>query len=116
MELLLAFLVGGVWCALAQLVLDLSKAQPAHVMVLFVVLGAAASGLGWYGPLVERAGAGASIPLTGFGHTLVQGMAEDVARKGAMGLLTGGLRATSLGLSAAIFFAWLMSVIFNPRG
>jgi stage V sporulation protein AE len=103
-------------CALAQLVLDLAKIQPAHVMVLFVVLGAVTSSLGLYGPLVQRAGAGASIPLAGFGHTLVQGIAEDVAQKGVVGLLTGGLRATALGLSAAILFAWLMSVLFNPRG
>lgn len=116
MQVLVAFLVGGVLCALAQLVLDIAKIQPAHVMVLFVILGAVASGLGLYGPLVQTAGAGASIPLSGFGHVLVQGMAQDVAQKGAVGLMTGGLRAASLALTAAVFFAWLMSVLFNPRG
>jgi len=115
-KVLVAFLVGGALCVLAQLILDLSKVQPAHVMVLFVILGAVASGLGLYGPLVQKAGAGASIPLAGFGHTLVQGIAEDVAQKGLMGLFTGGLRAASLGLSVAVIFAWLMSVLFNPRG
>lgn len=116
MQVLLAFLVGGALCALAQLILDLTRVQPAHIMVLFVVLGAVTSGLGLYGPLVQAAGAGASIPLAGFGHALVQGVAEDVAQKGALGFLTGGLRAASLGLSAAVIFAWLMSVLFNPRG
>jgi len=115
-QVLVAFLVGGCLCALAQLVLDIAKLQPAHVMVLFVTLGAVASGLGLYGSLVRVAGAGASIPLAGFGHVLVQGIAEDVATRGAIGLLTGGFRAASLALSAAVFFAWLMSVLFNPRG
>lgn len=116
MQVLVAFLAGGMLCALAQLVLDLGRLQPAHVMVLFVVLGSVTSGLGWYGALVRWAGAGASLPLAGFGHLLVQGIAEDVAARGAVGLLTGGFRAASLGLSAAVFFAWLMSVLFNPRG
>lgn len=116
MQVLVAFLVGGALCATAQLILDITKVQPAHVMVLFVVLGAVLSGLGLYGPLVQTAGAGASIPLAGFGHVLVQGIAEDVTHRGAVGLLTGGFRAASLALSAAVFFAWLMSLLFNPRG
>lgn len=116
MQILLAFLIGGALCAVAQLILDLAKLQPAYVMVMFVSLGAAASALGWYSPLVKLAGAGATIPLSGFGHSLVQGVAEDVMKRGAVGLLTGGLTATSLGISAAVLFAWLMSVIFNPRG
>ncbi len=103
-------------CALAQLVLDLGKLTPAVVMVLFVVLGALASGLGVYAPLVKFAGAGALVPLPGFGHALVQGVLEDVRAQGFLGIFTGGLRATAAGLKAGIVFGFLMAVIFRPRG
>ncbi|NPV70906.1 MAG: stage V sporulation protein AE [Firmicutes bacterium] len=115
MNLMLAFLVGGAICAIAQLVVDLTKCNPAVVMVSSVSAGAILSGLGVYGPLVELGGAGATVPLTGFGHSLVQGIMEDSARLGFLGLLTGGLRATSLGLSAAIVMGYLMALLFNPK-
>ncbi|MGE5485218.1 MAG: stage V sporulation protein AE [Ignavibacteriales bacterium] len=116
MNLLLAFVVGGAICMIAQLVVDLTKCNPAMVMVSSVSLGAVLSGLGLYGALVDLAGAGATVPLTGFGHALVQGMIEDSSRLGFLGLLTGGLRATSLGLSAAIILGYTMAVLFNPKG
>ncbi len=113
---LIAFGVGGALCALAQLVLDLSKLTPAHVMVLFVVLGALASGVGLYTPFAKFAGAGALVPLPGFGHALVQGVVEDVKAKGFLGIFTGGLRATAAGLKAAIIFGFLAALISRPRG
>jgi len=116
LTLLYAFLVGGALCALAQIIVDLTKTNPAFVMVSAVSLGAVLSGLGLYGPLVEIAGAGATTPLLGFGHSLVTGMLEDVARLGWFGLFTGGLRATASGLMAAIVFGYLMAVLFNPKG
>ncbi len=112
----LAFVVGGLMCVLAQLVLDLGKLTGAHVMVLFVVLGAVASGLGLYEPLVKFAGAGASVPLPAFGHALVQGMLKGAAASGFGGLLAGGLTATAMGLTVAIVFGLAMALVFRPRG
>jgi stage V sporulation protein AE len=111
-----AFLVGGAICVVAQLILDLSKINPAHVMVLFVCLGAVLSGLGLYAPLVQAGGAGATVPLTGFGHALFQGIAKDVASEGPLGLLTGGLRATALGLGVAVLAGAVVAIVFNPKG
>ncbi|HHX27422.1 MAG: stage V sporulation protein AE [Bacillota bacterium] len=116
MTLLYAFLVGGALCALAQIVVDATKTNPAFVMVSAVSIGAVLSGLGLYGPLVDFAGAGAATPLFGFGHSLVTGMLEDAGRLGWFGLFTGGLRATASGLMAAIIFGYLMAVLFNPKG
>lgn len=111
-----AFLVGGLICVAAQLVLDLTKVNPAIIMVGAVSLGALASGLGLYEPLVQFAGAGATIPLPGFGHTLVKGMLEDAAKYGAFGLLTGGFRAAAAGLMGAVVFGYLMALLFDPKG
>lgn len=115
-SLLIAFFVGGTLCLAAQLVLDLSNLTPAHVMVLFVCLGAVASAAGLYAPLVKFAGAGASVPLPAFGHIMVQGMLKEMGVKGWIGLLTGGLTAAAMGLSAAVLFSSLMALLFNPRG
>jgi len=115
-DFLLAFAVGGAICVAAQLVLDLTKLTPAHIMVLFVSLGAVVSGLGLYGPLVKIGGAGATVPLTGFGHALVQGMLEDVRQFGILGLFSGGLRATAVGITSAVVFGYLMAILFNPKG
>lgn len=113
---LAAFLVGGALCLLAQLVVDLVRLQPASTMVLFVSLGALASGLGLYEPLVRLGGAGATVPLPGFGHTLVQGIILDVSRHGVLGLLGGGLEAAAMGLTAAVLFGYLFAVLFDPKG
>ncbi|MDP2859976.1 MAG: SpoVA/SpoVAEb family sporulation membrane protein [Bacillota bacterium] len=112
----IAFVVGGLLCVIAQLVVDLAETNPANVMVLSVSVGAVLSGLGIYGPLAKFAGAGASIPLTGFGHSLVQGMLEDAGLTGLAGILSGGLRATAIGLTTAILFGCLMAVVSNPKG
>lgn len=111
-----AFLIGGGLCVLAQLVMDLTQLNPAYVMVLFVSLGAVASGLGLYEPLVKFAGAGATVPLPGFGHSLVQGILREAEHKDWLGLFTGGFTAASVGLSVAVIFGWLFAVVFNPRG
>lgn len=116
MTLVRAFLVGGLLCGLAQLVLDVTKANPAIIMVSSVSAGAVLSGLGLYAPLVKLGGAGATIPLTGFGHVLVTGMVEDAERSGWFGLLTGGFRAAAPALMAALVFGYAMSVLFNPKG
>ncbi|PZN07187.1 MULTISPECIES: SpoVA/SpoVAEb family sporulation membrane protein [Thermaerobacter] len=117
MSYLLAFVVGGLLCTLAQLVLDLTPPRftQGHVMVLFVVLGAVAGGLGLYRPLVELAGAGATIPLPGFGFALVEGALQGASR-GLGGILAGGLGATALGLTVAILGGLLTALLFNPKG
>lgn len=110
-----AFLVGGLLCVAAQLFVDLAKMQAASVMVLFVSLGAVASGLGLYEPLIKFGGAGATVPLPGFGHTLVQGIIMDISRHGFNGLLGGGLEAAAMGITAAVIFGYLAAVLFNPK-
>ncbi|MEW6521959.1 MAG: stage V sporulation protein AE [Bacillota bacterium] len=116
MDFVLAFVVGGLVCVAAQLMLDLTRFNPALVMVTFVSLGAIASGLGLYGPLVDLAGAGASIPLPNFGHMLVEGIAQDVDRLGFLGIFSGGLRAAAVGLTVAIVSSYLMALLFTPKG
>lgn len=115
-EYLWAFLVGGLICVLGQLLMDLSPLTPAHVLVLYVVLGGLLSGLGLYEPLVKMAGAGATVPLTGFGHSLVSGTLADVDRFGLLGVFTGAVRAAAAGIMAAVVFGFIMSVVFNPKG
>lgn len=113
---LMAFFIGGIICMVGQLLMDLTPLTPSHVLVLFVILGGVLSGLGLYQPLVEIAGAGATVPLTGFGHALVSGTIEDVNQFGVLGLFGGGLRTTAVGITAAIIFGLAMSLLFNPKG
>jgi len=113
---LLAFVVGGALCLLAQLVVDLTALTPAHTMVAFVSLGALVSGLGLYQPLVQVGGAGALVPLTAFGHTLTDGIMEALKADGALGLFTGGLTAAAFGVGVAVLSGFLMAVLFNPKG
>ncbi len=108
--------MGGALCALAQLVVDLTPLTAAHTMVLFVVLGAFAAGLGLYDPLVRAVGAGASVPLTGFGNVLVQGIFKDIGKYGVQGLMTGGFTAAAAGVTMAIVFAALAALVFRPKG
>lgn len=115
MSYLIAFLIGGTICAIAQLVLDFTRLTPAHVMVISVSLGALLGGLGLYGPLVQFAGAGATIPLPGFGYALVQGVLGDLPKLGLLGLFTGSLKATGAGLKAAVIFGFVASLVANPR-
>jgi stage V sporulation protein AE len=110
-----AFVIGGLLCVLAQLVMDFWSLTPGQVLVLFVVLGALLGGLGLYGKLVQWAGAGATVPLPGFGYTMVEGIGEAVKQKGALGLLTGGLTAAAGGIKAAVLFGLLASLVFRPK-
>ncbi|NLG87453.1 MAG: stage V sporulation protein AE [Firmicutes bacterium] len=112
----MAFLVGGLICVAGQLLLDLTSLTSAHVLVLFVCLGALLSSLGLYEPLVQIGGAGATIPLTGFGHAMVQGIFEEVNAKGAIGILSGAFKNTTPGIVAAIILGIIMALIFNPKG
>lgn len=113
---LTAFIVGGLICVIGQLLMDLTPLTPAHILVLFVVTGAILSGMGLYQPLVNYAGAGATIPLPGFGHSLVTGTIEDINKFGIWGLFSGALKATASGVMAAVVFGFIMAVIFNPKG
>ena len=115
-DYIMVFIIGGSICVIGQLLMDLTKLTPAHVLVSFVVAGTILGGLGWYQPLIEIGGAGATIPLTGFGNSLAAGTIEAVDKQGFLGIFTGALTATSAGLMSAIFFGFLMSLIFNPKG
>lgn len=115
MDYVNAFWVGGVICALVQILLDKTKLLPGRVMVLLVCTGSIVSALGLYGPLAEYARAGATVPLTGFGHLLFQGVREAVDEKGVLGLFTGGFSASSAGICGALLFGYLASLIFQPK-
>ena len=115
MQYLNAFLCGGVLCAVGQVLLDRTKLTPARILVCYVTAGVLLGGLGLYAPLVEWAGAGATVPLTGFGYSLAKGVAKAVAEKGPLGILTGGLTATSGGIAAAVVFAVLAAIFFKPK-
>lgn len=115
MDYLKAFLVGGLLCVLAQLLIDYTKLTPAKILVSYVVLGVILGGMGVYQPLVEFAGAGASVPLLGFGNTLAKGVKEAVDADGFLGIFTGGLKSTAGGITAAIAAGLVVSLIFKPR-
>ena len=115
MDYIKAFLVGGAICVIAQLLIDYTRLTPAKILVSFVVLGVILGGVGVYEPLVEFAGAGASVPLLGFGNTLAKGVQEAVREKGFLGILTGGLKATAGGITVAILSGLLVSLIFKPK-
>lgn len=110
-----AFLVGGIICAIGQIIIDKTSLTPARILVSYVVSGVALTALGLYGYLVELGGAGATVPLTGFGHTLAKGVEKAVDEYGLIGALTGGLTATAGGITAAILFGWIASLIARPR-
>ena len=115
MEYLNAFLCGGILCAIGQLLIDKTKLTPARILVAFVTLGVALTAIGVYEPLVKFAGAGATVPLTGFGHALCQGVLFSVQESGLIGAFTGGLAATAGGISAAVVFGALVALCFKPR-
>lgn len=115
MDYINAFWVGGLICVVGQLLLSLTNMTPARILVTFVTAGCILTALGLYGPLVEYAGAGATVPLTGFGYSLAKGVIEQVAQKGAIGIFTGGVMATAAGITAAVLFGYLVSVLFNPK-
>ena len=115
MDYLKAFFVGGGICLMAQLLIDYTKLTPAKILVGFVVLGVILGGIGVYEPLVEFAGAGASVPLLGFGNTLAKGVREAVVESGFLGALTGGLKSTAGGITVAVFAGLLVSLIFKQK-
>lgn len=110
-----AFLLGGAMAALAQLLVEVLPVTPAHVLVGAVVTGAILGGLGLYEPLVKWAGAGATIPLPGFGYALAKGVVQEVHQIGALGIFTGAFKATAAGIKAAIVFAFLAALVASPR-
>lgn len=119
MELLIdclkAFATGGVLCAIGQALIDRTALTPARILTSYVVAGVILGAVGLYEPLVEWAGAGASVPLTGFGNTLAKGVREAVAEQGVLGAFTGGLTAAAGGIAAAICFGFLAAAVFNPK-
>ena len=115
MEYLKAFIVGGLFCVIGQFFIDRTKLTPARILVGFVVAGVVLSALGVYEPLVEFAGAGATVPLCGFGHLLAKGVRAAVADRGIFGALTGGFSAAAAGISASLFFGLIAALVFKPK-
>jgi len=113
-DYLKAFLCGGVLCALGQILIDRTKLTPARILVLYVTGGVVLGALGVYKYLVEWGGAGATVPLTGFGYTLAAGVQKAVAEKGLLGVFTGGITATAGGIAGAVFFGFLVALLFKP--
>lgn len=114
MEYLKAFICGGILCAIGQILIDKTKLTPARILTGYVVAGVILSAVGVYAPLAEWGGAGATVPLTGFGYSLAKGVQKAVGEKGWLGVLTGGLTATAGGITAAVVFAVLMALLFKP--
>lgn len=115
MDYIRAFLVGGLICALVQILLEKTKLLPGRIMVILVCLGTALGSVGLYDKLIDFAGAGASVPLTGFGNALWKGVKEAVDKQGALGLFLGGFQAGAAGTSAALIFSYLASRVFQPK-
>ena len=111
-----AFFVGGLICVIGQILIDVTKMTPARILVTFVVLGVILGATGVYDKLVDFAGAGATVPLSGFGHLLAQGAIEKVAENGLLGAFTGGLSSASLGITTALVLGFTTAILFNPRG
>jgi len=113
----MAFVVGGLICVIGQLLMDLTRSSitPAHILVGYVTGGVLLSAVGLYQPLVDLAGAGATIPLSGFGHSLAQGVIRAVEQKGLLGAFSGGIESTAVGVAAAVVFGYAFAVLFNPR-
>lgn len=115
MDYVKAFVVGGIFCLIGQVLIDKTKLTPARILVSYVVIGVILGALGIYEPLVDFAGAGATVPLTGFGYTLSKGVREAISQDGFLGVLTGGLKATAGGITAAITAGLLASLLFKAK-
>ena len=115
MDYLKAFVIGGLFCVIGQILIDKTKLTPARILVSYVVIGVFLSGIGLYEKIVEFAGAGATVPLTGFGHSLAKGVREAIDKEGFLGIFIGGLKATAGGIAAAITAGLLMSLLFKPK-
>ena len=114
MQFLYAFLVGGLICLMGQILIDKTKLTSARILVSFVVVGVILGGVGLYEPLVKFAGAGATVPITGFGYALAKGVMENVDKHGFLGIFTGGLTGTAAGITAAIVFSIIAAMLTNP--
>ncbi len=114
LEYLKAFAVGGLFCLIGQLLIDKTKWTPGRILVTYVTVGVFLSAVGLYGPLAKWAGAGASVPLTGFGNTLAEGVRKEVDKSGFIGIFTGGVTAAAAGITAAVVFGYIFSVFAHP--
>lgn len=114
-EYVKAFVIGGLFCAIAQILIDKTNITPARVMVTFVVAGVVISAVGWYQPIIDFAGAGATVPIIGFGHLMAKGVREAIDQKGILGIFTGALTAGAAGVTAAMVFGYLAAIIFKPK-
>ena len=115
MDYLKAFIIGGLLCVIGQILIDKTKLTPARILVSYVVIGVLLSAVGLYKPIVDFAGAGATVPLTGFGHALATGVKEAIKADGVIGIFLGGLKATAGGITMAIIAALLVSIIFKAK-
>lgn len=115
MDYIKAFIVGGIICVIGQVLMDKTKLTPARILVLFVTSGVILQGFGFYEKLVKIGGAGATVPLPGFGYALAKGAIKGVKEAGLIGAFTGGITATAGGITAAIVFGYIMSILFNPK-
>lgn len=115
MDYVWAFLVGGAICAVGQLLIDFTKMTPARILVLFVTLGVVLTGIGVYEPLVKFAGAGATVPLTGFGYLMAKGTMEAIQEKGLLGAFSGGITSSAAGIAAAVFFGYFAALISRSK-
>lgn len=115
MEYVKAFIVGGILCLIGQILIDKTMLTPARILVSYVVVGVLLGALGWYEKLIEFAGAGASVPLTGFGNALAKGVRETIDEKGFIGILIGGLKATAGGITTAIISGLICSFVFKAK-
>ena len=115
MDYIKAFIVGGLFCLIGQILIDKTKLTPARILVSYVVIGVFLGAIGVYKPIAEFAGAGATVPLTGFGYNLAKGVKEAVQSDGFLGIFTGGLKSAAGGITAAIFAGLIMSLIFKPK-
>ncbi|MGN0979643.1 MAG: stage V sporulation protein AE [Candidatus Avoscillospira sp.] len=115
MDYLKAFLLGGALCVIGQILIDKTKLTPARILVIYVVAGVVLGAFGLYQPLVDWGGAGATVPLTGFGNTLAKGVKDAVKEDGLLGVITGGVKAAAGGITAAVVFGYLAALIFKPK-
>lgn len=115
LDLLWAFLIGGAICVVGQLLIDFTKLTPGKILVMFVLVGVLLSAVGVYKPLVEFAGCGATVPLTGFGHSLAEGTKKAISEDGAIGIVTGGLTSTSAGITLAVVLGLILSLVAKPK-
>lgn len=115
MDYVKAFITGGLICVVGQILMDKTKLTPAHVLVMFVTSGVILGAIGIYEPIVQFGGAGATVPLPGFGYALAKGTIEEVQKAGLLGAFTGGIKATAGGIAAAVVFGYTMAILFNPK-